>query len=690
MGNNFFCKFTTAIDLIFTPEIMDSRKITFKILLACLVLSNTLVLSQEKNNLNTSQKTNNKNLVRCASDEYNAQLLKNNPKMMGSKAYEDLIKRQIEINKTSINKVQGAVVYTIPVVVHVLHNGEAVGVGANISDAQVLSQIQVLNEDFRRMADTRGFNTNPVGADVEVEFCLAKQTPDGCPTNGINRVNIGQDGINETSLPDALTQMDALKPSSIWDVSRYMNMWSVAFNGGSGILGYAQFPGGAANTDGVVSDYRYFGSDDDPSVTLTGDFNLGRTMTHEVGHYLGLFHTFQGGCAESGGGDLCADTPAVASGNSNGSICNTGNDSCPTPADTPDMVENYMDYSTDVCMDVFTNDQKNRIIGTMTGATNRPSTLTSNVCNALASVNDDGSIDIEQFSVIDCTANFTPTLRITNWGTLTLTSATVAYDVDGGGSTNYNWTGSLNYGESEVINLPTSSSSSGSHVFNASVTGPNGNTDLRNCNDATSLNFEIDPSYNSTSQVHLALTPDDFGSEITWEFRDSSNALLYSGGPYTNGDTTVINESFNVVANECYTFTILDSQGDGICCGFGTGSYELTTDDTIVIVSGGGYGVSEITNISTASTLGINDYFINNKISLYPNPTSDLINIKLAIGNDLPDSYKIYNLLGQLVSFRSIDNTSQLKIDVASLSNGLYFVKVIKEGASTSIPFIKN
>lgn len=668
---------------------MDIRIITLKVLFACLLFPNFMMLAQEKNNLNTTQQTNDKNYIRCASDEYNAELLKSNPKMMGSKAYEVMIAKQIQINKTTINKVNGGVVYTIPLVVHVFHNGEAVGVGANISDAQVLSQIQVLNEDFRRMAGTRGFNTDPDGADVEVEFCLAKQTPDGCPTNGIDRVNIGQNGINETSLPNALTQMDALKPASIWDPSKYMNMWSVAFNGGSGLLGYAQFPGGTANTDGVVSDYRTFGSDDDPNVTLTGDFNLGRTMTHEVGHYLGLFHTFQGGCAESEGGDLCADTPAVASGASNGSICNTGNDSCPTPVGTPDMVENYMDYSTDVCMNIFTNDQKARVIGTMTGATNRPSTLTSNVCDALASVNDDGSIDVEQFSIIECSVNFTPFLRITNWGTVTLTSATVAYNIDGSGSTNYNWTGSLNYGESEIINLPTLSSSAGNHVFNTSVSGPNGNTDLRNCNDSASLNFNIDPSYSSTTQVHLTLTPDNFGGEITWEFRDSSNTLLNSGGPYTNGNTTVINESFNVSPNECYTFTISDSAEDGICCGFGNGSYELTTDDATVIVSGGGYGVSEITNISTTSTLSANDYFINNKLGLYPNPTSDIINIKLAVANDLPDSYKIYNMLGQLVKAKEINNISQLKIDATSLSNGMYFIKVIKEGASISIPFIK-
>ncbi len=662
--------FIPAINLIFTPKIMDIRKIALNLFFTGILLCNSIVSAQEKDKH-----------IRCASDEYNAELLKSNPKMMGSKAYEEMIVKQIQANKISGVNARGGVVYVIPVVVHVLHNGEAVGVGPNISDAQALSQIQVLNDDYRRMSGTRGFNTNPVGADVEIEFCLAKQTPDGCPTNGIDRVNIGQNGITESSLNDALAQMDALKPSSTWDASKYMNMWSVAFNGGSGLLGYAQFPGGAANTDGVVADYRYFGSDDDPNVTLTGAFNLGRTMTHEIGHYLGLFHTFQDGCAD---GDFCVDTPPIATDNSG---CPAGADSCPSAG--LDMIENYMDYTDDSCMNVFTNDQKARIIATMTGATNRPSTLTSNVCDALASVNDDGSIEIEQLSTAVCSLNFTPSLRITNWGSVTLTSATVAYDIDGSGSTNYNWTGSLNYGESELINLPMQSSSSGSHTFNATVSGPNGNTDLRNCNDSASSSFDIDESYSSTTQVHLALTPDNFGSETTWEFRDSSNTLLYSGGPYTDGNTTVINESFNVSVEECYTFTIFDSLEDGICCNYGVGSYELKTDDTTLIASGGGFGGSELTNISTAATLGINDYFINNGVGLYPNPTSDIINIKLASSNDLPDSYKIYNMLGQLISEKHINKLSELKIDVTLLSNGMYFVKVVKEGNSISIPFIK-
>lgn len=323
-------------------------------------------------------KSSQKKLTRCYSDEYNNSLRAQNPNMMGSDQFEQFLKPHIEAVNAQRSSNQNTVIYTIPVVFHILHNGEIPGNGANISDAQALSQLTVMNEDFRRILNTPGYNTNPVGADVEVEFCLAQTDPDGNATTGIHRVNIGQDGINETSLGDAQAQMDALKPSSIWDPSKYMNMWSVGFNGGSGLLGYAQFPGGPANTDGVVSDYRHFGSSDynDGSFTLNPPYDKGRTMTHEVGHFLGLFHTFQGGCAAPG--DQVDDTPAVAT--SNGG-CPTGIDSCPSEPGL-DMVENYMDYTNDTCMNTFTQGQKARVLAVMNGAPNRASLASSTACTS--------------------------------------------------------------------------------------------------------------------------------------------------------------------------------------------------------------------------------------------------------------------------------------------------------------------
>ncbi|RAJ15007.1 T9SS-dependent choice-of-anchor J family protein [Olleya aquimaris] len=356
------------------------KKITFY-LFSLMFISSIVTQAQNGKKIPDNITANTDQLIRCGSDEYNARLLQNNPNMMGSQAFEEIVKNKIQEAKQQRTSNQ-MVVVTIPVVVHVFHNGETVGTGPNITDAQVISQITVLNEDYRRLLGTPGYNVNPVGADVEVEFCLAQTDPNGSPTNGIDRVNIGQNGIFEANLSDAQNQMDALKPSSIWDPANYMNMWSVAFNGGSGLLGYAQFPGGPADTDGVVADYRFFGSSDynDGTFNLSAPFDKGRTMTHEVGHFLGLYHTFQEGCAGTGstGGDFCADTPAVGSPNYG---CPTGTDSCPSDAGL-DMIENYMDYSDDACMNVFTVDQKARVQAVLASQVNRASLTSSSVCNS--------------------------------------------------------------------------------------------------------------------------------------------------------------------------------------------------------------------------------------------------------------------------------------------------------------------
>ena len=629
-----------------------------------------------------------KTVNRCVTDEYNQQLMEKFPEMkLQREALEKTISKKIlEQGREQGNR---RIVYTIPVVVHVIHNGEAVGVGSNISDAQVLSQIKVLNDDFRRMLGTRGYNSHPDGADVEVEFCLAKQTPSGCTTNGIDRINMSATSTTWGGSSPTSNTNTILKPATIWDASKYLNMWTVNFSDSS-LLGFAQFPGGPATTDGVVMGYQYFGSDDDPNVDLSSSapFHLGRTTTHEVGHYLNLYHTFQGGCSEIGGGDLCADTPAVASAGSNSSVCTPGNDSCPTPLGSPDMVENYMDYSSDACMNVFTNDQKARVVAAITTASNRPTTLTSNVCNSLPSVNDDASVSVEQILTGDCSSNATPTVRLTNWGTLIMTSAIVTYDVDGGTSSNYNWNGSLAEGDSELIVLPSLSAMSGSHTFNVSVSSPNGNTDLRSCNDSSSFSFEVSQSFASTTQVHLTLVTDDYGNETTWQLLDGAGNPVTngSGGPYA-GNTT-INVSIDVIPNECYTFTIFDSGNDGLCCGYGNGSYELRADGNILIVSGGAFAGSEATKISTI-TLGVDEYFKNNGVRVYPNPVNSQLIIKLANGNDLPDNYEVYNLLGQVILKKSVKHISDLKFDVSSVNNGMYFIKIFKEGNAISLPFIK-
>lgn len=655
------------------------KNFTYKLICFAMVFSCLSLTAQEKNVAQFRD---------CATDEYNAQLLIDNPNMMGSEAFERQLAPKIaEIKRQLESGSMRALQFTIPVVVHVIHNGEAIGTGSNISDAQVLSQIQVLNEDFRRIVGTRGFNNHPDGADVEVEFCLAKQDPDGCVTTGIDRIDMSAVSTSWSG-PGGNTDT-VLKPATIWDASQYMNMWSVNFTSGT-LLGYAQFPGGTANTDGVVSNYTYFGSNDAAGVTIPGAFNLGRTMTHEVGHYLGLYHTFQGGCF--GSGDFCNDTPPVASANSNGSACNPNNSCTNDSPDLDDMIENYMDYTTDACMDTFTNDQKARVIAVMNTAANRPNTTTSDKCTPLADVSNDGSIEIIEIALVPCSSDAIANVRVQNFGTVTLTSATISYDVDGGTSTDFAWTGSLAAGEFVNVDLPVITASVGDHVLNVSIASPNGNADERSCNDVTNSDFTViaAPSSIDATDVYLTITLDQYSAETTWELINSNVVIASDNYNGTTDDEMTFEYTIPVGTNECYTFIINDSYGDGICCDFGNGSYELRVNDATgtIIASGGDFEGSESTNI-LANALGVDDYFSNSNLYVYPNPTNNQLNIKLGNTNDLPNSYEIVNMLGQSITKSAIVTNEDLAINTSTLSNGMYFIRIIKDDASVTLPFIK-
>lgn len=271
-----------------------------------------------------------------------------------------------------------ATVITIPVIVHVVHNGEEVGVGANISSEQVLSQIEVLNEDFRRKSGTSGFNTHIDGADVEIEFAPALRDEFGntLAEPGIHRVNGNKDSWQLADI------QNTLKPQTIWSPEQYMNIWTANFGGDlADILGYAQFPSlsgldglqeneGLANTDGVVIGYKYFGR----VGNVAAPYNQGRTATHEVGHWLGLIHIWgDGDCSVD---DYCEDTPAAAHPNYECTYINSCTDA---GEDAADMVENYMDYTNDACMNIFTQDQKARMQTVMSVCPRRKELLSSTV-----------------------------------------------------------------------------------------------------------------------------------------------------------------------------------------------------------------------------------------------------------------------------------------------------------------------
>ena len=631
------------------------KKITFKLFFLTLLCLPTLALAQAKNN---------GEIIRCGSDEHNAKLLATNPNMMGSESFKNKIDTEIAKIKNNISNKNNMVVITIPLVIHILHNGEPIGTGANISDAQVLSQVTVMNEDFRMMAGTPGQSTAG-GVDVEVNFVMAKQTPNGCATNGINRVNICQDGTNSSDV-------DYWKTQTIWDRDLYMNMWSSKYVGDlSTILGFAQFPGGPATTDGVSAGHTYFGSSDynDGTFNTSAPYDKGRTMTHEVGHYLGLYHTFQGGC--NGAGDEVADTPAVDAANYN---CPTGHQSC----STLDMIENYMDYTDDTCMNTFTAGQKARVQAVLFGS--RSGLATSNGATAPPEEANDAEVTVECLNIADCDPELTPNIKITNWGTSILTAANITYNIDDVNTLNYSWSGSLAYGEYDEIALPVMTTTGGTQTFSASIVDVNNVTDARSCNNVDSKDFSAATSYPTTPQVIFNLTTDDYASETSWEFKNGAGTILYSGNSYANN--TSYTETFDVDPDECYTFTIEDTIGDGICCGYGTGFYELTTSTGTIIFAGGEFASIENTIVST-NALSTNEFALSG-ISVYPNPTKGILNIKGLEVN--LESVEIYSVTGKKV----FNTTTNLKtINVSTIANGVYFLKLNTTNATKTIKFIK-
>jgi hypothetical protein len=251
-------------------------------------------------------------------------------------------------------------IITIPVVIHVLHFGEAIGTGRNISEAQILSQIDVLNEDFRRLNGDK-MNTptafQSVGGDFGFQFKLACVDPNGVTTTGITRTKAGVERFSPFRGADGSTdeisariKFTNLGGKDAWPTNNYLNIWVCDM---SPWIGYALSPdlyATKSNTDGVVIKFDVFGR----SGNLQARFNKGRTTTHEVGHYLNLRHIW--GNANCGD-DEVGDTPTQQAANS---MCPPFPNRTCGNATNGDMFMNYMDYTDDACQNIFTNGQKER------------------------------------------------------------------------------------------------------------------------------------------------------------------------------------------------------------------------------------------------------------------------------------------------------------------------------------------
>lgn len=344
----------------------------------------------------------------CAAEEVLARQLLENPELR--QEIQNIEEHTLQFAQTSHDRT----VVTIPVVIHLVYYNSS----QNLSDAQLLSQIDILNADFRRTNADAG-NTpaafQGVAADCEVNFCMATQDPSGNATNGIERRNTT---VNGFSTNDNVKRY-ANGGLDVWDRNKYLNLWVCNLTGG--LLGYAQFPGGPASTDGVVCDYAYFGSN------ATPPFDKGRTATHEVGHWLNCYHIWGDDGTSCTGTDSVSDTPNQADEN-------YGCPSFPTIScsngPNGDMFMNYMDYTDDGCMNLFTAGQKTRMQSLFSSGGARVSLTTSPGCQPPSGGSCNAPSGLSATSITQTSATL-------NWGAV---SGAVTYTVDWKKTSDASWT----------------------------------------------------------------------------------------------------------------------------------------------------------------------------------------------------------------------------------------------------------
>jgi hypothetical protein len=422
----------------------------------------------------------------CGTEILTQQQVENDP------AYEQELQRFFEVAVPFLSGRDRSAVeplISITVVVHVIHSGEPVGQGSNLSDAQVMAQVAVLNEDFSAL-NPQFYNTPAQWAGVagtpNIQFCLATKDPAGNPTNGITRHNIPVTG---TTFSNSNINTE-IKPQTNWNPSKYFNVYVLAIPGttaAGGVVGFSNYPtiSSVGNTaDGVVIDYRWFGA---PGFGVSGY----RGLTHETGHYLGVRHPFHGNSCSTDDG--ITDTPEIEKATREYADldCSGGNYAAPpVSCGNEHLYVNYMDYVNENCYTSFTNGQIALMRAVLDGTSSgfgygSRLSLVQNAplqCNLPA--NDAGITRVVSPENVSCTnLPVEPQVTLRNFGTQDLTSSLIIYRINNGAPDTLLWQGSLSPGENENVTLGDYLPPDGVYTFTAYTSRPNGVADQRTTND---------------------------------------------------------------------------------------------------------------------------------------------------------------------------------------------------------------
>ncbi|AND64224.1 hypothetical protein AX766_07260 [Flavobacterium covae] len=621
-------------------------------------------------------------VIRCSAIEYEKYLQKKYPERANLTQFEKWLNPLIQKQRQSRSVSNGVI--TIPVVVHVVHSGQDVGQAPNINDEQVISQIEVLNNDFRKKINTSGYNTHPNGVDLEIQFALAQVDPLGNPTNGIDRVYYNHSKWIET-VEHIEGDIDlVLKPETIWDSSLYLNIWVVDFKK-SGLLGQAQFPNkanvpglderGTEATDGIVVNYLNFGSREIYPNGIYNGFNYdkGRTATHEIGHWLGLRHIWGDSYC---GDDFCEDTPQAHSSNSG----------CPVllscVGTENEMVQNYMDYTDDSCMNIFTQNQKDRVKVVLANSPRRKTIINSDKENPILLLVNDAEIKIEKqyTGFTNLCTNEPRKISIINRGINDINNVLIKYKFTNQTTKDINWKGLLKPNQYALISIPEIGVEN--DILNVEIVEVNGVNDTRSSNNFAKVKIinTAQPETFFYDEVNFDLQLDNKGVDITWELLDNTGKIIDSGGPYNDYDPIFIQKKWKLEDKVCYTFSIKDKKGDGLCCDNGEGYYQIGYKDNIIIREG---------KFPESSTKGFSIKYLSDQIILEQNPVGD--ELYYLFGSKIGERGvgKIFDLTGKLVKeFKVEKNITKPEI-VSHLSSGFYLFQVITETNSDAVIFIK-
>lgn len=576
-----------------------------------------------------------------------------------------LIEKQTE--EAIKNPTKTRAVVTIPVVFHIVYNTAA----QNVSDAQIASQLAVLNADYRKL--NADWTNTPAAfqslvADCEVQFCMAQQDPSGNATNGI---------VRKSTTVTSFSTNDAVKKSAqggddAWNSSKYLNIWVCNLSGG--VLGYAQFPGGAAATDGVVITYTGFGT----MGTAAAPFNKGRTATHEVGHWLNLYHIWGDDGTACTGSDLVGDTPNQGS----------ENYGCPTfphvscsNGTNGDMFMNYMDYTDDACMYMFTTGQKARMTALFATGGARNALTTSNGCQPPVA------------AACGAVTGLTATGITTTGATLgwTAVSGATSYDVQYKLSTATTWTSTTSTTTSLVLSGLTAGSTynyqvrsvcaagtgnySASTFTTTSATGACSNNYESNNTRNTAASIAINTNINSmigtstdkdyfkivttSAAPKLKVTLSNLPKDYDLKLYNSSGTQLASSA---NGGTTAETIKYNT-ATAGATYYIYVFGYNGAFSASQCYTLNASTSATNWRMSG---EENEITS--------------KPELNIYPNPVQNKVAVDFYAEANQAASVNIYNAMGQKVNqqnIQTLEGSNTVSFDLNNQANGMYIMEVI-------------